>query len=89
MEGFGVAAASVVAVAQLAGACLRLTRKWIGPSDHDSAELTHIRTSLYAFNGALKNFQTCLEFNKTSVEPLVLTISRQQASTISNQCCTM
>ena len=54
-------AASIIAVAQLTGQCLKTIRKRIGPSESSSSELSGISKSLYEFNGALKNFQTHLE----------------------------
>ena len=60
MDGLSVAA-SVIAVIQLAGSCLKLARKWIGPSEYESTELAAMRTALYEFNGAIKTFQTHIE----------------------------
>ena len=56
MDGFSLAA-SVVAVIQLAGSCLKFSRKFLGPSEFSSSELS----SLYGFNGVVKSFQTHLE----------------------------
>lgn len=54
-------AASVIAVLQLTGACLKLSSKWIGPSEFGSSDLTSMTKALYDFNGAMKNIQTNLE----------------------------
>lgn len=54
-------AASVIAVAQLTGACLRLARKWLGPSAFSTAELRSIMADLYAFAGVMHSFRTHLE----------------------------
>jgi hypothetical protein len=59
MDGLSVAA-SVIAVIQLAESCLKLSRKWIGPSEFGSADLAVIKTTLYGFIGAIKTFQTHL-----------------------------
>lgn len=65
MDGLSLAA-SVIAVLQLAGSCLKLTKKWIGPSEFGSTDLTVMTTALYEFNGAMKNFQTHLEIHEES-----------------------
>jgi hypothetical protein len=57
-------AASVIAVIQLAGSCLKLFRKWIGPSEFGLSDLATMTTALYKFNGAMKTFQTHLEIHK-------------------------
>lgn len=57
-------AASVIAVIQLTASCLKLSRKWIGPSEFSSSELTTLTTALYDFNGAIKTFQTHLEIHE-------------------------
>jgi len=54
-------AASVIAILQLAGACLKLSGKWIGPSEFSSVDLAAVTSSLYGLNGAMKNLQTHLE----------------------------
>lgn len=72
MDGLS-AAASVVAVLQLIGACLKLSRKWMGPSEFNSSELTAMITALYEFNGAMKNLQTHLQIyedNETRLRSL-------------------
>jgi hypothetical protein len=56
MDGLSLAA-SVIAVIQLAGSCLKLSRKFLGPSEFSSSMVT----ALYGFNGAVKTFQTHLE----------------------------
>jgi hypothetical protein len=63
MDGLSIAA-SVVAVIQLAGSCLKLSRKWVGPSEFGSSDLTTITTALYGFNGVMKTFQTHLEIHE-------------------------
>ncbi|KAK4164121.1 ubiquitin-conjugating enzyme E2 4 [Cladorrhinum sp. PSN259] len=63
MDGVSVAA-SVIAIIQLSTSCLKLSSKWLGPSEFDTSELGRITSSLYAFNGAMKNFQTHLEINE-------------------------
>lgn len=60
MDGLSLAA-SVIAVIQLAGSCLKLSRKFLGPSEFGSSDLTSMTTALYSFNGAVKSFQTHLE----------------------------
>ncbi|KAJ6447150.1 rRNA processing domain-containing protein [Purpureocillium lavendulum] len=63
MDGFSLAA-SVTAVIKLAGECLKLSGRWIGPSEFGSSELTAITTALYGLNGSMKNFQTHLEIHE-------------------------
>src|ERR1700684_2925837 len=63
MDGLSLAA-SVIAVIQLAGSCLKLSRKWLGPSEFNSADLAAITTTLYGFTGAIKTFQTHLEIHE-------------------------
>jgi len=63
MDGLSLAA-SVIAVIQLTGSCLKLSRKWIGPSEFGSSDLTAMTMALYGFNGAMKNFQTYLEIHE-------------------------
>jgi len=60
MDGLSLAA-SVIAVIQLAGSCLKLSRKFLGPSEFGSSDLNSMTTALYGFNGAVKSFQTHLE----------------------------
>jgi len=63
MDGLSVAA-SIMAVVQLTGACLKLGKKFLGPSQHSPAGLDLIAKSLYDFNGAIKNLQTHYEINE-------------------------
>jgi hypothetical protein len=60
MDGLSLAA-SVITVIQLAGSCLKLSRKFLGPSEFGSSDLAPITIALYGFNGAVKSFQTHLE----------------------------
>jgi hypothetical protein len=60
MDGLSLAA-SVIAVIQLAGSCLKLSRKFLGPSEFGSSDLASMTISLYGFNGVVKSFQTHLE----------------------------
>ena len=57
-------AASVIAIIQLAGSCLKLSRKFLGPSEFGSSDLNLIITTLYGFNRAVKSFQIYLEIYK-------------------------
>jgi hypothetical protein len=63
MDGLSLAA-SVIAVIQVAGSCLKLSRRWIGPSEFGSSDLATMTTALYEFNGAMKTFQTHLEIHE-------------------------
>ncbi|KAI1359875.1 hypothetical protein F5Y08DRAFT_318569 [Xylaria arbuscula] len=63
MDGLSLAA-SVVAVIQLAGSCLKLARKWVGPSQFSSTDISGITTSLYGFTGSIKTFQTHIEVHE-------------------------
>ena len=58
MDGLSLAA-SVIAVIQLTGSCLKLSRKFLGPSEFSN--LAFMADALYEFNGAVKSFQTHLE----------------------------
>jgi len=60
MDGLSLAA-SIIAVLQLTGSCLKLSKRFIGPSEFSSSDLTTMTTALYEFNGAVKTFQTHLE----------------------------
>lgn len=60
MDGLSLAAC-VIAVIQLAGSCLKLSKKLLGPSEFSSSDLSSMITALYGFNGAVKYFQTHLE----------------------------
>ncbi|KAK3360961.1 hypothetical protein B0T24DRAFT_120609 [Lasiosphaeria ovina] len=53
--------ASVIAVVQLAGSCLNLSKRWLGPSEFNSADLAAIATTLHQFVGAIETFQRHLE----------------------------
>ncbi|KAK5991494.1 Serine/threonine-protein phosphatase 6 regulatory ankyrin repeat subunit B [Cladobotryum mycophilum] len=63
MDGLSLAA-SVIAVIQLAGSCLKLARRWAGPSEFGSADLVTITNTLYEFNGVMKTFQTHMEIHE-------------------------
>jgi hypothetical protein len=60
MDGLSLAA-SVIAVIQLAGSCLKLSRKFLGPSEFSSSDLNSMTTALYGFIGAVQSFQMHLE----------------------------
>ena len=60
MEVLGIAA-SVIAVVQLTGACLKLSKRWLGPSEFSTSELNTMMADLYTFNGVLQTFQTHVE----------------------------
>jgi hypothetical protein len=53
--------ASVAGLITLTGSCLKLSRKWIGPSEFGTSELKAIQKALYEFIGVLKPFETHLE----------------------------
>lgn len=53
--------ASVIVIAQLTGACLKLSSKWLGPSSYKPERLHSLNTTLYSFNGTVRNLQTHLE----------------------------
>ena len=63
MDGLSLAA-SIVAVIQIAASCLKLSKRWIGPSEFGSSDLTAMTTALYEFTGAMKTFQTHLEIHE-------------------------
>jgi hypothetical protein len=63
MDGLSVAA-SVAGIVQLTGICLKLARKWIGPSVFSSCDLKSMEAALYEFNGVMKTFQTHLEIHE-------------------------
>lgn len=63
MDGLSVAA-SIIAVVQLTGTCLKLGTKFLGPSQHSPASLGAISQSLYSFNGTIRNLQTHYEINE-------------------------
>ena len=58
MDGLSLAA-SVIAIIQLAGSCLKLSRQLLGPSEF--GDLSSMITALYGFHGVVKSFQTHLE----------------------------
>ncbi|KAM7221382.1 hypothetical protein V8F06_003157 [Rhypophila decipiens] len=59
MDGLS-AAASVIAVVQLAGSCLKLSEKWLGPSEFSSSDLAAIKTTLHGFFEAINKFEVRL-----------------------------
>ena len=63
MDGLSIAA-SIIAVVQLTGTCLKLGKNFLGPSQHSSASLNAISQSLYSFNAAIQNLQTHYEINE-------------------------
>ena len=63
MDGLSLTA-SLIAVIQITGSCLKLSRKWLGPSEFDTSDLTAMTTTLYEFNGVMKMFQTYLEIHE-------------------------
>lgn len=63
MDGLSVAA-SIIAVVQLTTTCLKLGKKYFGPSVYGSASLQAISTTLYGFNGTIRNLQTHFEINE-------------------------
>jgi len=60
MDGLSIAA-SVIAIIQLAGCCLDLTKRWLGPSEFGSTDLAAIQTTLFGFIKAMESFQAHLE----------------------------
>ncbi len=70
MEVLGIAA-SVIAVVQLTGACLKLSKKWLGPSEFTASELNALTADLYTFNGVLRTFQTHLEIHSDDSQRLL------------------
>jgi len=71
-EGLSLAA-GVIAVTTLAGACLKLSKKWLGPSEFGSADLTITRTTLLGFAEAMTKFQihlTALGYDEARQESL-------------------
>jgi hypothetical protein len=59
-DGLSIAA-GVIAVLQLAGSCLTLSRKWLGPSEFGSTDLVAVQTTLLGFTEAMKTFQMHLK----------------------------
>jgi hypothetical protein len=60
MEAIGLVA-SVIAIVQLSGACLKLSLKPLGPSSYMPERLQTLNTTLYGFNGNIRNLQTLFE----------------------------
>ncbi|KAN0095697.1 hypothetical protein V8E51_016408 [Hyaloscypha variabilis] len=60
MEAIGLVA-SVIAIVQISGACLKLSLKPLGPSSYKPERLQSLSTTLYGFNGNIRNLQTLLE----------------------------
>jgi len=60
MEAIGLVA-SVIAIVQISGACLKLSLKPLGPSSYKTERLQSLSTTLYGFNGNIRNLQTLLE----------------------------
>lgn len=54
-------AAGVIAVTNLAASCLKLSRKWLGPSKFSSDDLTTIRTTLLGLADTMTKFQVHLD----------------------------
>jgi cob(I)alamin adenosyltransferase len=59
--------ASVAGLITLTGSCLKLSRKWIGPSEFGTSDLKAIEKALYEFNGAMKTFETHLKIHEDDV----------------------
>lgn len=55
MDGLSLAA-SVIAVVQLAGSCLKLSEKWLGPSEFGSSDLSAVKSTLLGFSEAVTKF---------------------------------
>lgn len=53
-----------IAVEQVIAACLKSSRKYVGPSHHSSKDLQEISSDLYSLNAAIANLKTHLEINK-------------------------
>ena len=50
-----------IAITQVISACLKASRKVLGPSQHNSKLLQEINTELYSFNAAVANLETHLK----------------------------
>lgn len=50
-----------IAITQVIAACLKASRKVLGPSQHSSKFLQEINTELYSFNAAVANLETHLK----------------------------
>lgn len=70
MDGLSLLA-SVIAVIQLSGSCLKLSRKYLGPSEFSSSDLVSMTTAIYGFNGAVKLLQTHLEVCEDDIARLI------------------
>jgi hypothetical protein len=62
--------ASVAGLITLTGSCLKLSRKWIGPSEFGTSDLKSIEKALYEFSGVMKTFETHLEIHEDDVARL-------------------
>lgn len=71
MDGLSLTA-SVIAIIQLASSCLKLSRRWIGPTDFGLSDLTTMTIALYEFTGAIKTFQMHLEIHEGNKYDLVV-----------------
>ncbi len=56
-------AACIIAVIQLTEVCLKLGKKFFGPSQRNSADLRKLSQSLYSFNGTVRNLQAHYKIN--------------------------
>ncbi|KXX76597.1 Ubiquitin-conjugating enzyme E2 4 [Madurella mycetomatis] len=63
MEVVGLTA-SIIAVGQLTSACLKLSGKYLGRSEHGTNEIKALQTHLYNFNGVLRTFETHVEIHE-------------------------
>jgi len=62
--------ASVAGLITLTGSCLKLSRKWIGPSEFSTSDLKAIEKALYEFNGVIMTFETHLKIHEDDVARL-------------------
>jgi hypothetical protein len=53
--------ASIAGLVTLTASCLKLSKKWIGPSEFGTAELKAVEKTLLEFTGAMKTFETFVE----------------------------
>ena len=53
--------AFVISVVQLTGACLKISGKFLGSSQHTPKGLEELNVYLYSFNAAVSNLQTHLD----------------------------
>lgn len=63
MEVVGLTA-SIIALGQLTSVCLKLSKKFLGRSEHGKDELKALQTHLYSFNGVLRTFETHAEIHE-------------------------